>query len=847
MKSAILGRSAVRFAPSLVLLILVGALALRSTRQLVESSDWVAHTLKVDKVLADTLTEIQRIESGTRGYVATGVENYLQPFKSNKADLDKDIAELRELTGDNPKQQERIKTLSVHIHNKVEYNLELIRLRKVGDAKAALDKLATGAGRELMNQIRMVAEAITQDEDALLAKRNEDLNASIRQTNIVIVAGTLVAVGIWALAFVFMLRDVQQRLRAETERDRFFDLSRDMLCVAGFDGKFKRVNPAFVAALGHSPEEMLSEPFESFIHPDDLEPTRREVSRLSKGMTTVSFENRYRCADGSYKWLDWSATPAPKEGVIYAAARDTTERRRVNAALKEALNDVEQGRASLAAMLHAVSSGLLVTDLSHRVILMNKTAENLLGVSFTKAEGKAIEETLPDSVLPAHIAAALSAREDEARIETPAASPHHKFDVMLSGGDGRAARVARAGVSIVRDRNGEPTGVITALDDVTREREVDRMKTEFLSTAAHELRTPLTSIRGFSELLLTREMSEEKRKAVLATVNAQAANLANIVNDLLDLARIESGRGMVLKRSPTNLLAMANGVVESFSGRGGAHRYSVKSDDPEPVAFCDPQKIQQVLQNLLSNAAKYSPNGGEVRVVVSSEAGLLKIAVSDEGIGMSADQMARIFTKFYRADASNTAAEGTGLGMSIVKAIVEQHGGTIQVESALGKGTSVTFTLRKQEKGVSAQPPPSLSPEPRGAAVRRILVLEDDAAVASMMQFCFEHTGYQVHSTGNGKGFVELAARLKPDLICLDCILPDSDGFAIAKGLQQDARTCAIPFIFVTVRESERDRAKEYGARGFIAKPFTEEELVTMVKGIVEGAGARGKGVSPAW
>jgi PAS domain S-box-containing protein len=770
-------------------------------------------------VLADALVEIESIESSTRGYVATGEPRFLNPLKSNRAAIDQDVELLRGLTIDNTRQQDRIKTLKARIHEKIEFNLELIRQRQAGNADAAIQKLATGEGRQILARLRKTLDEMDAEEKELLAQREAEQQSTVRQTTLVVIGGSAIALLMWLVASFLLFRELKQRHRAEAERDRFFDMALDMLCVVGFDGYFKRVNPAFSKTLGYTREELLSRPYEDILHPDDIASTRAEVARLAAGQLTFSFTNRHRCKDGSYKWLEWTATPYREEGVIYAAARDSTERKRADEALRQALSDTQQARANLDGIIKALSSGLLVTDLQHRVLLMNKAAEQLIGFKGDNCTGRPVEEVLPDAALKDKLALALE-RPDETL----------RFDVTLSAQDSRAGKVVRAGLSVVRDAAGAPNEIITVLDDVTREREVDRMKTEFLTTAAHELRTPLTSIRGFSELLLTREMTDEKRKWILQTVNTQSANLASIINDLLDLARIESGRGLVLKRSPTDVSALARTVVATFSNNG-KHSYSVESNTGA-LAFCDPLKIQQVLQNLVSNATKYSPNGGVIKVALSTAGSMVSCAVSDEGIGMSSDQLGRLFTKFFRADASNTAAEGTGLGMSIVKAIVEQHGGTVNVESRLGQGTRVTFTLRQYDNAISKYAAPKSVSSDSGT--RRVLILEDDISVVAIMQFCLEHAGYEVHSTGGGKGFIELAARLHPHLICLDCILPDVDGFAIADQLKRDARTHSIPFIFVTVRESERDRASEYGASGFISKPFTEQELMNTVKTVLE-------------
>lgn len=264
----------------------------------------------------------------------------------------------------------------------------------------------------------------------------------------------------------------------------------------------------------------------------------------------------------------------------------------------------------------------------------------------------------------------------------------------------------RARTSVIEGKDGKQSGIITIIHDVTYEREVDRMKTEFVSTAAHELRTPLTSIQGFSEILLARDnITDEERKKFLSYINEQAVNLAEIVNDLLDISRIESERGFTLNKVQCEIDEIIRRVIPHFQDMSSKHRFEVALTDKHIELFADRDKMEQVLSNILSNAVKYSPEGGIIRVVgeviANAEARNAEskpkmeyqVSVEDEGIGLSPEQIEKIFDKFYRADASDSAPEGTGLGMTIIKYIVEAHSGKVWVESELGKGTAVRFMI----------------------------------------------------------------------------------------------------------------------------------------------------------
>ncbi len=248
----------------------------------------------------------------------------------------------------------------------------------------------------------------------------------------------------------------------------------------------------------------------------------------------------------------------------------------------------------------------------------------------------------------------------------------------------------------VRRNLGGSGETILYLRDVTHQTEVDRIKSEFLATAAHELRTPLASILGFTELMIHRKYSEEKQKDLLRTVHKQGTLLSNLIQELLDLSRIEARQGKDFHIVPTALGALVRDVVDGIASFDTKREVMV-GVIPDVHIQADGSKIHQALTNLLSNAFKYSPQGGQVAldaaVEVHNGADMLAIHVRDEGIGMSPEQLERAFERFYRADASGNIP-GTGLGLNLVKEIAEIHGGSVTLQSELGKGTVATLRLR---------------------------------------------------------------------------------------------------------------------------------------------------------
>jgi signal transduction histidine kinase len=231
--------------------------------------------------------------------------------------------------------------------------------------------------------------------------------------------------------------------------------------------------------------------------------------------------------------------------------------------------------------------------------------------------------------------------------------------------------------------------------DVTHEDEVDRMKSEFLASAAHELRTPMVSIFGFTELLLRRNFSEERRTDMLQTIHRQSGLLVKMINELLDLARIESRRGLDLHIAEHRLGELVDHSVKGLMRAEGERQVHL-ADIPDVLVLIDPEKMQLALSNLLSNAFKYSPHGGEVRLSgrLAGDAGrhYAVLEVQDQGIGMTREQLARAFERFYRADTTGNIP-GTGLGLSLVREVAGLHNGRVELDSEFGKGTTARLWI----------------------------------------------------------------------------------------------------------------------------------------------------------
>ena len=367
---------------------------------------------------------------------------------------------------------------------------------------------------------------------------------------------------------------------------------------------------------------------------------------------------------------------------------------RVNRALGTSLEEELRAEAEIRSVVDNVVETLLLVSPEGRVVSVNHRLEDLFGVPASQVEGKTVEELQPliERIFaePEVVTAQLAASERDG----DAASGVRSTAILTQTWPQERQLALFATPVRIEDRE---LGTLYGFRDVTQERELDRMKTEFVSQVSHELRTPLTAIQGFTDLMLDGDAGEvnEEQAESLGIVKSNADRLVALINDLLDVSRIESGR-IKLNMAVVDVRAILDGVVAMMrpllDAKGQTLTLSV--EDGLPAAWGDHDRVVQVATNLVSNAHKYTQEGGSIEVSARREGEFVRVAVRDNGMGIAAEDMPRLFSRFYRVDNSLTREiGGTGLGLSIVKSIVEMQGGTVAVESQPGAGSTFAFTV----------------------------------------------------------------------------------------------------------------------------------------------------------
>lgn len=494
-------------------------------------------------------------------------------------------------------------------------------------------------------------------------------------------------IGIVATTFRHVLetlRDTNRQLQsAHGEIRAIFDTVGAALLVIDPRRRIVSLNRQALSLMNANPDSVLGQDCSNVVCGLVDPPPERCIFQqvLASGQTAIVRGKRLR--DQMYDVL---AGPifdgSGKISHVVMAYQDVTAHRRAETDLRHSLAETREAQAKIRGILRAAADGLLLTDGRGRIVLVNHRAEQLFGL------GPIRTGELPSFRIIRH----------EGLVDMLRRAPHHHGEMMVEDLDftGMTGQehVSQARVTIIRGARGGFRGCITSLHDVTEQRRVERMKSEFVSTAAHELRTPLATIMGYADLLLhSPEQSRENLRDFLGVILSRAEHLSHIVSDLLDISRIEAGEGLKLAFQSCRLDLLCREVAWGHEDASEQHPFEFDLPVDGVCVEGDRYALTQVIENLLSNAIKYSPHGGKIRISLRPEENYCELAVADEGIGMTQAQLDHVFEKFYRANSSDTGIPGTGLGMTIVKHLIDAHHGQIVIDSNPGVGTTVKIRL----------------------------------------------------------------------------------------------------------------------------------------------------------
>ncbi len=497
----------------------------------------------------------------------------------------------------------------------------------------------------------------------------------------------------------------------------------------------------------------------------------------------------------------------------------------------------------LAGVASNMRSGFILLNSAEQVAYLNPSAERLLGV----AGGELLEQPIFD-VRKQLVSLAANPESAQAELDRVWLHPEKESSTDLALADA-AVRWLRVQSFLVRDDPGHILGRGVLLDDITLERSSSmQSRSETLARAAHELKTPLAIIKGCATTLLGSSLNWEPTMLheMLQMIDTQADRLHDILNTLLDVWRLDAGV-QNLRLSEVHIAKLLEQLVERWRKHAPHHQFVCIIPAEDIVVQCDALRIEQALNHLLNNAVTYSPTGSSSKIQLEMNDGEVRLSITDQGVGIAHEHLERIFDRFYRISPSDERSSGSGLGLAVVRATVEAHGGKIWADSpGVGHGTTFYCTLplapspqveplqQKPWITASASSPSGPLAAPRTGPLKqtirsKVVVVENDARIARYLRAHLEDQQYRVQTVTHGIQFLRQIDLEEPDMIFLATRLADMSGRELLQRLREFSRT-PVMMLCDECDEDERVQLLDLGADDVVVKPFSMKELLARVR-----------------
>jgi PAS domain S-box-containing protein len=640
---------------------------------------------------------------------------------------------------------------------------------------------------------------------------------------------------------VLIFRDVSERRRLEKAvAARFLEArllasivesSDDAIVRKSLDSVIESWNAGAERMFGYTADEAVGRHISIVIPPDRLAEEDRIIATLKEGRRVEPFETERVRRDGRRIRVSVTISPIKDEaGNVVAAskiARDVTRQRKA-----------EAEREMFATLIENSTDFIAIADMDAVPIFVNRAGLRLVGLD-DMDEARKVH--VRDFFFP----------EDQARIlddffPSVAEKGHGEIDVRFRNfktGDGRwmAYKVLK-----LTDDKGQALGFATVSQDVTERRRLEdglrqlaanlseegRRKNEFLATLAHELRNPMAALSNMLEILRRKGPDEPAPPQAVEAMGRQLSQLVRLVDDLLDLSRITHNR-LELRKGPVELGAVIDQAVESSRPLVESMRHELRVvPSPGPITLeGDAARLAQVFANLLNNSAKYTSPGGKIEVKTERRGKEAVVTVKDNGAGIPPERLDSIFEMFNQGQGSLERSQGgLGIGLTLVRRLVQMHGGSVQAESAgEGKGAEFVVRLPIHEPRPAASPEPAPAREP--SAARRILVVDDNHDSAESLAMLLSITGNQTSTAHDGAEALDAAARHRPDVVLLDIGLPTLNGYEVCRRIREEPWGKEMVLIALTGWGQDEDRRKsqEAGFDGHLVKPVNYPALMALL------------------
>src|SRR6266403_1539432 len=690
------------------ILAFVGWQSYRNTARFAEAAEWRKHTYEVLRNLDATVAQVVDAETGQRGYLLTGEEPYLEPYRATIKSIDQTIGNLKNLTSDNPNQQKRIQILEPLVGKKLTELQRTIDLRKNEGLAASNRVVLERSGKHWMDQIRGVVAEMANEEEDLLKLRAQKANESVARSVRTILTGTLLSISLLVLCFGLLQRELSERKKAQealAKSEKWFSTTLasigDAVIATDMNGGVTFMNSIAQSLTGWSQAEATGKSMDlvfDIVNRETRRPVANPVKKVFREGKVVGLADHTLLLSKDGKEFDIEDSAAPiltdaGEGFgVVLVFRDITEK-------KLADEETKRQKELLQLILKSIADGVVVADSNGKFLLFNAAAEQVLGIGATDTTPDQWSDRygsyLPDAVTlyPPNELPLVRAMRGES------VDAVELFNRNAKVPDGRLLRITGRPL---RSEDGALQGGVVVFHDISlqkRAQEVlvyareeaergSKFKDQFLSTMSHELRTPLNAVLGFSDLLADERYGplNDRQQRYVAHIHTGGKHLLSLISDILDLSKIEAGRMELTREDVTVASAFAEVISSLYPLAEKKSQALLQQVEPHLHVRADTMRFKQMLMNLAGNAIKFTPEGGRIELAASQVDDQVRVEVRDNGPGIPPEQQQRIFEAFFRLTETGSATEGTGLGLAITARLVELHGGKLGIERQPGEG-----------------------------------------------------------------------------------------------------------------------------------------------------------------
>ncbi|HEY5929932.1 MAG TPA: CHASE3 domain-containing protein, partial [Burkholderiales bacterium] len=840
---------AIGAAVAVILLVVNVQLTFSNTRQLAESNAWVVHSHAVMDGLTNLLSSMKDAETGQRGYLITGQPGYLEPYDIAVASVNGQLESLQGLIADNDRQQVRMPLVRERVARRLQLLADNIALRRDKGMEAARLSIMSDAGKVEMDALRTVIGTMLDEEKVLLEQRVEQAQRNYWWAIITgLTSGALALLGM--VAFIVVLqRHMNARALAAAELFQQRELLRitlasigDAIITTDTAGRITYLNAVSEGLTGWANAEAAGKPLEAVFNIVNEE-TRKTVENpamrsLREGIIVGLANHTVLIAkDGREHPIDDSASPIRDEennivGCVLVY-RDVTQRRDTEERLRKS-----EERYDLA--VKGSNEGVWDWNIQTGSVYFSDRCLAMLG--YAPNEVSSAQETWRKGIHPDDWQRVRQSLQRHLKDRVPYDVEFRKLDKFGE------YRWFRSRGEAVRNAWGEPTRMAGSVTDVTdrkileeqvRQRvdqlaEGDRRKDEFLATLAHELRNPLAPLSNALAILKAAGDNPQTFQKTREIMERQLGQMVRLIDDLLDVSRISRGK-IDLRLESIDLSSVIHQALEICKPLSdkAAHRLEIELPAQPVYINADAVRMAQVFCNLLSNAFKFTPPNGHIRLAARSQGNEVVVTIKDSGVGIPTNKLSDIFELFTQLDRTlERSQSGLGIGLTLVQRLVTMHGGLVLAQSD-GEGTGSEFVVRlplhpdqtpRAAAGMDAGASGGGTPKFRN----RVLVVDDNQDSANSLAILLKFAGNEVETANDGVEAVSEAQRFRPDMILLDIGMPRLNGYDAARRIREQAWGKDIMLVALTGWGQEEDRRKSRDA-GFdehLVKPVDHDTLM---------------------